>query len=98
MFRAIRQFFSFLLSAAFLALCLVILLQTSPASTAGWIVMMVATLFVIGMTFWLYRFLMGAQFDPLYMHDHVTDDFSPGVGLGSSVRRRDGDTDSDDLI
>ena len=95
--RIFRQFFSFLLAASFMAVALFLLFQLEPVSLGSWGVMIIGGLAIVAVTFWLYRFLMGARFDPDYMNDQMTDDFAPGVGLGSSVRRQQGD-DPDDLI
>ena len=95
--RIFRQFFAFVMAASFLAFALFLLFQLEPVSLGSWGLLLLGGVSLVGMTFWLYRFLMGAQFDPTYMHDQVTDDFAPGVGLGSSVRRQPGD-DGDDLF
>lgn len=95
--RLFRQFFSFVLAASGLAIGLFLLFQLEPVSLGSWGLLLVGALVLVGLSFWLYRFLMGAQFDPDYMHDQMTDDYAPGVGLGASVRRSEGD-DPDDLI
>ena len=95
--RIFRQFFSFVLAASALTIGLYLLFQLEPVSLGSWGLMIAGGLVLVGPSFWLYRFLMGAQFDPDYMHDRMTDDYAPGVGLGASVRRREGD-DPDDLI
>ena len=95
--RIFRQFFSFVIATSALAIGLFMLFQLEPVSLGSWGLLVVGALVLVGLSFWLYRFLMGAQFDPDYRHDRMTDDYAPGVGLGASARRREGD-DPDDLI